>query len=132
MHLGCHTSHNDYAASLRCTLQEAYESVRKDLGHHLRRQKELYDKKAHGQPYKKGDLVWLHNAAVTKGKFKKFHKPWVGPYRVVKQICDVTYRIQLVSNPRKRVVVHFDQLKPFKGDVPGVHVENLETPGSHA
>ena len=64
------TSHNDYAASLRCTLQEAYESVRKDLGHHLRRQKELYDKKAHGQPYKKGDLVWLHNAAVTKGKFK--------------------------------------------------------------
>ena len=104
------TSHNEYAASLRCALQEAYERVCEDLGHHLRRQKEIYDKRAHGQPYKKGNMVWLHNTAVAKGKSKKFHKPWVGPYRVVKQISDVTYRIQLASNPRKRMVVHFDHL----------------------
>jgi len=86
-------THNDYAASLRCNLQEVYENVHKDLGHHLRCQKEIYDKKAHGQVYKKDDLVWLHNAAVTKGKSKKFHRIWVGPYRVVKSISDVTYCI---------------------------------------
>ena len=110
-------SQNEYAASLRNTLQEAYDCVRKDLNHHLRRQKEIYDRKAHGKSYEKGDLVWLHNAAVPKGKSKKFHKPWEGPFRVVKKISDVTYRVQLLSNNRKRVVVHFDRLKFFKGKV---------------
>ena len=56
---------------------------------------------------KKGDLVWLHNAAVPKGKSKKFHKPWEGPFRVVKKISDVTYRVQLLSNHRKRVCCTF-------------------------
>lgn len=117
-------SHNEYATSLRRTLQEAYETVRRDLGHHLRCQKELYDKKVHGQPYKKGDMVWLHNATVGRGKSRKFHKPWFGPYLVIKRISDAIYRIKLVNNPRKRVVVHFNRLKPFKGDVPAPLASN--------
>ena len=40
------------------------------------------------------------------------HHPWTGPYCVVKRLTDSTYRIQLSSNPRKRLVVHFDRLKP--------------------
>ena len=58
---------------LRCTLQEAYECVCKDLSRHLRCQKEIY---AHAKSYEKGDLAWLYNAVVTKGKSKKYHKPW--------------------------------------------------------
>ena len=46
---------------------EAYERVREKMGHHLRRQKEIYDRKAHGRLYNKGDKVWLFNAAVPKG-----------------------------------------------------------------
>ena len=49
-----------------------------------------YDQKAHGKAYEKRNLVWLHNAAVPKGKLKKFHKPWEGPFRVVKKMTDVT------------------------------------------
>ena len=109
-------SHNTFAASLRTTLQEAFESVRTDLGHHLKRQKEIYDVKAHGQPYEKRDVVWLHNASIAKGNCKKFNKQWVGPYKVTKRISDATYRIQLLSNARKRIVVHFDRLKAFNGD----------------
>ena len=111
-------------------MQEAYATVRKDLGHYLRRQKEIYDVKAHGHPYKKGDMVWLHNAAVAKGKSRKFHKPWAGPYRVVKQISEATYHIQLVSNLRKRVVVHFDRLKPFKGHVSRMDIGDPRDPES--
>lgn len=66
-----------------------------------------------------GDTVWLYPPAVSKGRAPKFHRPWKGPYRVVKFLSDVTYRIQLVS-PRKqhdrrshhRLVVHFNRLKP--------------------
>ena len=35
---------------------------------------------------------------------------------MVKKISEVTYRIQLLSNHRKRVV-HFDRLKLFKGKI---------------
>ena len=67
--------------------------------------------------YNEGDKVWLFNPAVPKGASRKFHKPWSGPYTVIKQISDITYRIQHAYNHRKRVVVHFDCLKPWNGDV---------------
>lgn len=62
-------------------------------------------------------MVWLFSAAVPKGRSRKFHKPCSGPYVVVKQISDVTYCIQSVNSRCKRMVVHFDCLKPFQGDV---------------
>ena len=77
-------------------------------------------------------MVWLHNAAVARGRSRKFHKLWTDPYRVVKQISEATYRIQLVNNPRKRVVVHFDRLKPFKGIVSGMDTTDLRDAESHA
>ena len=109
---------------------EAYERVREKMGHHLRRQKEIYDRKAHGCLYNKGDKV-------PKGTSRKFHKPWSGPYTVVKRICDITYRIQHAHHPRKRMVVHLDRLKPFNGDIQEKSskgnkppVQSSETPSS--
>ena len=78
----------------------------------LSRQKELYDHKAHGIPFKPGDLVWLNNPAVPRGQSKKLHRPWTGPYRVVSRLSEAVYRIQCVHTRRKRLVVHFDRLKP--------------------
>ena len=45
------------------------------------------------------------------GQSRKFHKPWSGPYTVVKKLSDVTYRVCLPQSKRKRLVVHFDRLK---------------------
>ena len=42
-----------------------------------------------------------------------FHRPWQGPFKVVKKIGNVVYRIQHVQNPRKRVVVHANRLKRY-------------------
>ena len=36
---------------------------------------------------------------------------------VVKKLSDVTYRVQEVKNCRRRLVVHFNWLKPYKGKV---------------
>ena len=106
------TLHNDYVVKLQQTLQDSYKVVRNNLGGNLRRQKEIYDKKSHGRPYHKGDLVWLFNPVITPGKFKKFHRPWTGPYTVVKKLSDSTYRIQHTKRRAKRCIVHFDRLKP--------------------
>ena len=35
-------------------------------------------------PWEPGDLVWLHTPVVPKGKPRKLHCPWTGPFRVVK------------------------------------------------
>lgn len=106
-----------YVADLRASLSAAYEGVRKEMGCKLERQKELYNKKAHGEPYNPGDLVCLHNPAVPQGRSRKLHHPWTGPYRIVNRISDAVYRIQHVKIRRKRLVVHFDRLKPCPPDI---------------
>ena len=113
-------THSDYVAQLSERLQKAYQLVRDHLRATQRYQKQYYDRKATGGRYQPGDLVWLYSPAVPKRSCPKFHRPWKGPYRVLKVLSDVTYRIQLVDHQqgrrdrrrRHRVVVHFNRLKP--------------------
>ena len=104
-------------ANLRAQLETAYQRVRERMGRKLERQKELYDRKAHGDPYKVGDLVWLHSPAVPRGQAKKLYRPWTGPFRIVRKLSDAVYRVQHTQARRKRLVVHFDRLKPCPPDV---------------
>jgi len=62
------------------------------MDHHLHCQKEIYDKKVHGEAFKEGDLVWVH-ISVWQGTSWKLHKPWSEPFKVIKKLSDVTYRI---------------------------------------
>ena len=64
-----------YVADLRLNLEAAYQRVRDHMGRKLDRQKEVYDRKAHGEPFEPGDLVWLHTSAVPRGRSKKLHCP---------------------------------------------------------
>ena len=66
--------------------------------------------------------MWYKNRARTRRR--KFLKPWCGPWRVVKFLSDVNYRIEEerrrgeeeeLRKPGKRSqrkVVHFNYLKP--------------------
>ena len=54
----------------------------------------------------------LDTTVLARGNTKKLHYPWEGPYRVLKRPTDSTYKIQSLSNPRERAVVHFNRLKP--------------------
>ena len=46
-----------YATKMKRSLTEAYDGVRINLDASHRRQKEIYNKRVHGEPYKAGDLV---------------------------------------------------------------------------
>ena len=104
-------SPSTFATNLQATLAGAYRQVREHMGHKLDLQKVIYDRKVHGRQFSEGDLVWLHSPAVPKGRARKFHRPWTGPYKVIKRISNATYRIQDVQSRRHRPVVHFDRLK---------------------
>lgn len=104
-----------YASEVHHRLTTAYRLTRTRLDTHHRRQKDLYDK-SHptSSPFQAGDNVWLHCPAVKPGLTSKLAQPWTGPYRVVKRINDVTYRILRLTGPagrRSRMVVHSDRLK---------------------
>ncbi len=111
------TTVSQYVAELRSHLEIAYQHVRERMGRKLQRQKELYDRKAHGDPFEPGDLVWLHSPAVPRGQSKKLHRPWTGPFRIVRKLSDAVYRVQNTQARRQRMVVHFDRLKPCPPNV---------------
>ena len=107
----------EYAASLKNRVSEAFDLVRKNMSQHHVYQKELYDRKVHGQPFSTGDWVRLYSPVVGKGGSRKLHCPWKGPYTVIKKISDVTYRIRNLQVRKDRQVVHFNRLKPCPKDI---------------
>jgi len=58
----------------------------------------------------------LFNPVIPRGSFKKFHKPWTGPYQVVKKLSENNYHIKNTRRPFKVKVVHFDRLKLCHSD----------------
>ena len=118
--LGTATSHAhripEYVSNLRTSLETAYEYVRDRMGHKLEEQKARYDTKTCGKSFEAGDLVWLHNPVVPRGKSRKLHQPWTGPYKVVKKVAESVYGLQHTQRHRKRPVVHFNRLKSCSPD----------------
>ena len=103
-----------YPEHTKSILEKAYSRVREHMDTTLDRQKELYDRRVHGEEFNVGDLVWLHNPAINKSRGRKLHLcPWSGPNRIIKKLSTAVYRIQDTRpNKRKRLVVHFNRLKP--------------------
>eukprot|EP00731_Ephydatia_muelleri_P038702 Em0868g2a len=56
----------DFVQELKKRLQDAYASVRVHCQSEHLRQKAIYDRKAHGEQLKEGDLVWLFLPAVPR------------------------------------------------------------------
>ena len=105
---------NSFVQKSQKLLQQAFDQVRKHLSAGHQRQKDIYDKRIHGEPYKEGDTVWLLDTVVEKGQSKKFHHPWKGPYRVLKKISDCDYLIESVADKHTQTIVHFNRLKRCK------------------
>ena len=103
-------------------LKGVQDRVEKNLEASLGHQKDVYDArcKRKSRPYKVGDLAWLEEKAVPRWVHRKSYRPWSGPWRVVKVISDVTYRIQseevapLRARRKTRLIVHFNRLKPHR------------------
>ena len=89
------------------------------MGHTLDHQKDLF---------REEDLVWLHCPAVPRGRSKKLHRPWKGPFRILKKLSNVTYRIQNARAPQQRLVVHFNRLKCYSPCMRPAITPPLQTP----
>jgi hypothetical protein len=76
--------------------------------------KTRYDKLANCAGYQEGDRVWLYRPTRTKRRSPKLQSSWEGPYKIIKRINDVVYRIQR-SPSSMMMVVHLNRLAPYRG-----------------
>ena len=82
-----------------------------NINHQQYRQKTYYDRKQKGSAFELQDQVWVHFPATSRQQSCKLHCPWQGPFKVVKVIIDLTFRVQRTDHPRKRLVVHFNRFE---------------------
>ena len=72
--------------------------------------------------------MWLHSPVVGAGRSKKLHCPWTGRYRILKRLSEQVYRVQSTSGDKKRLVVHFNRLKPYRTHGPEESGDSPESP----
>ena len=102
---------NEYALQLKEGLEDAYALVREKLNASHEHQKKYYDKHVHGDTFKIGDLVWLHNPVVPRGGSRKLHHPWTGPHLVVQILSTSDYKVKSLRGKKTTRIVHFNRLK---------------------
>ena len=68
-------SPSEYAVALqkKRRLRTTYDLVRDKVSQTNLQQKQLYNQRVHGKPYKPGDLVWLHSNFLKRVIEKSFN-----------------------------------------------------------
>ena len=95
---------------------KAFELVRRNTTAQQLRRSALYNRKVHRPVYKEGDCVLLHYPDTPLGCSPRLSSHWRGPYRIIKCLNDINYKIEETSNG-KELVVHYDRLKRYHGVV---------------
>lgn len=99
-------------AKLTRNIQAAHNAARQTLKTSLKRMKRSYDLRGIlRRPFKKGEIVYLLDTAVLKGKCRKLCKPWKGPAIIVERISSSLFRVQL---RKSMFVVNHDRMKHCK------------------
>ena len=101
--------HIEYVEWVKCALQDNYEKARQQLGVAAERQKRYYDVRTKTQQFKEGDFALRFYPPNLKNKLKS---PYLGPYRIMAKLGEVTYQIQQYPTS-KPLVVHVDHLKRY-------------------
>ena len=102
----CHT---DYVAWVKTALEDNFEQARQQLGLAAERQKRYYDVRTKDKIFKPGDFVLRFYLPNLRNKLSS---PYIGPYRVMARLGEVTFSVHKIPNS-KPFSVHVDQLKLY-------------------
>ncbi|UYV62961.1 K02A2.6-like [Cordylochernes scorpioides] len=100
---------------MRGLLLETHELVGTGIrmaGHRMRTR---YYQRANHDGFGQNDLVWLFHPKRKKGLSPELMAVWKGPYKIIKRINDLVYRVQR-SSKSKAKVVHLGRLACYQGD----------------
>ena len=78
------------------------------------RMKARYDRAANTEGFRWRQLVLLYNPQRKKGLSPKLQTSWDGPYKIIKRLNDVVYRIQKANSSRTKMkVVYIGRLAKY-------------------
>ena len=69
----------EYTVKLKRGLEAVYEKVQQTTGAKQEVQRQLYNRRGHGDMQQVEDQVWLHTTVLSRGITKKLHHLWTGP-----------------------------------------------------
>ncbi|KAL0172764.1 hypothetical protein M9458_033075, partial [Cirrhinus mrigala] len=104
--------------------ERVWDSAHHHLQRAVRRHKFFADSRRRTAPlYQPGDLVWLSTRDLRlRLPCRKLSPRYIGPFRILRQINNVTYQLQLPPRYRIHPTFHVSLLKPFSPsatDIPG-------------
>ena len=78
---------HQYVKTLKDTLHGKclYEGSKTHAGNSNEIRRTVQQKSARSE-YEVGDLVWLNNPVVPRGRSRKLHCPWTGPFKIIKKL----------------------------------------------
>ena len=101
----------DYREQMMERMQRAWTHALRNIEESQVKAQVYY--KENPKELKVGDLVRVHTPVLKAGVAAKFHKPWTGPFRVLK-IKDSNVLVQLLGSKKAPQYLHFDRVKLIK------------------
>jgi len=114
-------NNGSYNSDVLERLKKAYKKVNynNDLAH----KRMIKYTKTKDRKFNVGDIVMVTNPK-RSGPMRKYQPYWVGPYRIVQKISEVTVKVKPIYNKRQKgAVIHIDRLK--FGPIPLSEMEEL-------
>ena len=105
-----------YVEKIRRELERVHKIARVNLQRSTLRQKEYYDRNIKEIKYSIGDLVRRWQPQVIKGAKRKLGRNWTGPWVIIEKLTDVLFKIKHSKNS-PAVIIHADNLKPYRGEI---------------
>ncbi|CAM4626935.1 unnamed protein product, partial [Lepidochelys olivacea] len=90
-------------------LAELMGLARENLARAQRKEKVSYDRTARARAYTTGDQVMV----LIPVRKNKLQAAWEGPFKVVKQLNEVKYVVELSNRAHHRRVYHVNMMKPY-------------------
>ncbi|CAM5157383.1 unnamed protein product [Eretmochelys imbricata] len=99
----------EYVLIFRERLAELMGLARENLARAQRKQKVWYDRTARARAYATGDQVMV----LIPVRENKLQAAWEGPFKVVKQLNEVNYVVELSNRAHHRRVYHVNMMKSY-------------------
>ena len=99
--------------------------LKENLKQAIKKQKEFADKHRINPPdFKPGDKVWINSSLIIHNGNKKLKPRKLGPYKIIKKISPVSYKLELPKSIRIHPIIHVSEFEPYFED----HFERKQPP----
>jgi len=97
--------------------KDLIKKLKENLSEAINSQKKFADKHRSKPPeFKIGDKVWIDSSLVIHKGNKKFKPRKLGPFKILKKISEVSFRLELPKTMKIHPVVHVSCLEPYFED----------------